>query len=357
MTHPFLYILILFGTLSAPLHLFGTVQARVSDIMLFCEKVESDSFIVTRHGRPVVCQGNYRENIDTKEMSKVFVVLAALFMVEEKLIPCLDASVGHYLTHSSLNVKLRQLLRSTSDDDLAAAIYVMEKISGKCFEDYLKEKLFRPLQIQNASWLSAPLPRLLISSWELAKVGHFILNKCMIGNKRLLNEKLLEEMLQPDPNGSPFRGLQWQLQLYDVACWWDNSLLRSYCCSGVDSRLVERLAALEGRVIHCSGECFGSYSLEFNCQDLFEAFGTVRNATTFAESVYNKGLPFARCQTGSMKAYCALGEGGQQLLIMPQYGLVAIRQKRTPPLKCFQHENHEFALLVEALGYEYGFIE
>lgn len=95
---------------------------------------------------------------------------------------------------------------------------LIEKKSGQNLREYLKYRLFEPLEIHNVEWTSCPLGHtiagnaLQLNVDEVGNFGQFLLNKGVYNGKRLLSEAFIDEMVFPHvesdewiPNDPPLK--------------------------------------------------------------------------------------------------------------------------------------------------------
>lgn len=354
----------------------GTVQAAVLDVLCNLqqrsEESSSDAVLVLRQGRPFF---DYHKQelgtaFDSQEITKSLISLTIMLLIDDGSIHCLDLPVKHFFPEWNSNpysrVTIRQLLNNTSGLDaspLSIAYYrdpvqqalkspllhqpgcsfyrnnmalhlllgIIKKASGKEFQDYVGERLFAPLGITNAMWrkseLGVELPRLVATPHDLAKIGHLIASKGMWCGKRILAERWLYEMASPSQGFDPFFGFQWWLEYYDIAVWWDEDLLRIYQKSGVSPDLVHLLRCLDGRVVHFGGQVFGTHIIRLWGPELVKTLGGEAMVQKLLCETLPRGLPLARFKPGKVKSIIARGKEGQQLIIMPDSELVAVRLK------------------------------
>ena len=344
---------------STPVWAECTIEELLSHLEDYSQRNQMDAVLLLRNGKPLF---QYHSNaltthFDTMEIRDSLLAIAVMQLIDSGQICSLEDPIRHYIPDCNTDLTLRHLLTGffgmTRTDGSAALSRIIQKASGKSLESFCLENIFLPLGITDVCWRStweSPTPHLHLSSTDLAKVGTLILNKGLWNGRQVISERHLEMLLLPGQKENPFLGLQWQLELYDSACWWDCELLETYRHFGIDNDTVARLAALEGRVLHCSGQFFGTYYLKFPPHDLAVAFGSQENAKAFIYAAQSKGLPIARFQQGGVKSISAIGQGGQQLLILPKEGLIAVRQKRVLSTPCADSLNCEFIVLVDAIA-------
>ncbi|MBA3239445.1 MAG: serine hydrolase [Parachlamydiaceae bacterium] len=344
---------------SAPIMADCTIEGLLSNFEDYSKKNQMDAVLLLRNGKPLFQYNSNAQttHFDTMEIRDSLMAIAIMQLLDSGQISSLEDPINYYIPDCITNLTLRHLLSSyfgqTRADSSIALSKVIQKASGKQLETYFLENLFLPLGITDICWRTtweSPTPHLHLSSSDLAKIGTLILNKGFWNGRQVISERRLEMLLLPSQTNNPFLGMQWQLELYETACWWDDELLETYRQFGIDDFIVTKLAALEGRVLYCSGQFFGTYYLVFSPNDLATAFGSQENADAFILAAQSKGLPLARFKQGGVKSISAIGQGGQQLLIFPRENLIAVRQKRLPSPPCRDSLNREFTLLLDTIA-------
>jgi len=310
------------------------VAEALCSLTNFSKQTHADALYVLKNGQPFFHYQTdpYDVLIDTQEIAQTFIAFAIVLLIDEGKIPCLDVSVKHFEIENDLT--LRQLLNSSfiasKADPIAPLLQVIEKASGLTFDNYLLKRLFLPLEIRHLNWSSNEeerCPHLFMTCWDLARVGQLIVEKGLSHGKRIINEHALNLLFQSSEH-NPFIGLQWKLGLYDASYWWDDELLQAYREANLDKDTILCLEMLQGRNLSCSGQFYKTYYLNVSESDINEAFGSKEKAQNFIGSALLKGLPMARFIPGKVKSISAIGKGGQQLFILPDHKIVAVRQKK-----------------------------
>jgi CubicO group peptidase (beta-lactamase class C family) len=128
------------------------------------------------------------------------------------------------ISSNSRKVRWRPgLISSYSSEGYALAGYILEKITGEKFEDYLRKNIFEPLSMTESTFLLTPENRKLFaqgyeggykpspfpylyarpagalnsSVHDMALFVQFLLNRGKLGGKQLINRSLIERMETP----------------------------------------------------------------------------------------------------------------------------------------------------------------
>jgi hypothetical protein len=338
----------------------ATIMQAVTHLQQRAEASNSAAMLVTRQGR-ALC--NYRvedcdlQSIDLGGISRAFVAMAFVMLKDEGKIPTLDVPL--YLLVPDLQIsdkhlKLRQLLNNTAgwmydshrgmtvvayqpgeryyrsiDDRWKVLLHLFKRLAGQSLPAYLNQKLFFPLGITSAVWSideeGNHFPKISMPTEELAKIGYLIINRGCWHCHRYFSPSALQELFSPSQQFDPFFGLQWDLDLYDVACWWDQELLDLYRSVGVEPVLIDHLQKLNGRVLHFGGYVHNGDLMSIRGSDPIELLGGEEGMQLLVHQVRANGVPLARFKAGKVKAAIARGADGLQWVIMPGQQIVGVR--------------------------------
>jgi CubicO group peptidase (beta-lactamase class C family) len=360
---------------------------------------QSDVILINYGGRPIFVYGGDKqfESMETRSVTKSIVGLAIGMLMQEGKICSFNTPVYCYFPEWKQGIKkditIYHLLSNTSgltldaDTELYDApdciklalatdvcttpgthfIYnnkainllsiIVEKVSGMNLHEYVRSRLFLPLGIKSDTWLCDPsgnhyaMSHLSISAIDLAKIGLMLANGGCWHGRRLLAKEWVDVFMAPAQACNPFYGLLWWMDYKKINIWWDDVLLDQYAAEGISDCHVQALRQLNGRMFSFEG--FVSYGNFYErCASQLEgAFGGDLTVYRFIAEVEAKGLPLFRWNEGELRSFSARGYLGQQLLIMPQDNLVAVRLARS----CGQMDNRwdtfsDFEGLLEELA-------
>lgn len=211
----------------------------------YCQSEESDEFIIVKNNK--LFHKNYsntKESIQLNSLTKVFAETAIGLLLHEGYIDTLhipigsifptlnndpkkDITIWHILTHTSgiktlghdnelssadncveyaLSMELDDIPGKVSkynNEAVALITGIVEKISGEPLDKYLSRRVFKPMGINNWSWLKdksqSPYPYagLALTGIDLAKFAYLYLNNGLWEGQRILPEKWIEESTHP----------------------------------------------------------------------------------------------------------------------------------------------------------------
>jgi hypothetical protein len=204
--------------------------------------IEMHSLMILRHGKIITeaywhpFKAAYRQNLMTA--GETLAALAIGFAVQEKLLTVDDPVISFFkeeLTETPSpyleKISIRHLLTMSTGLDMApdapdgenslhlflsaplidepgkkfsytyinAGILsaIINKVSGLCLAEYLKPRLFDPLNIRTPEWNSTPddarMPELHIRTEDMARLGQLFLQKGWWNGRQLINKKWMKE--------------------------------------------------------------------------------------------------------------------------------------------------------------------
>lgn len=137
---------------------------------------------------------------------------------------------------------------------------LIEKKSGQNLREYLRYRLFEPLEIHNVEWTSCPMGHtiaanaLQLSVDEVGNLGQLLVNKGVYKGKRILPEAFIDDMLTPhfesgelipsEPPAKADYGYQiWIDGVHDLSYMW--GILGQYCIMIPKKNVVITVLSLE----------------------------------------------------------------------------------------------------------------
>lgn len=203
---------------------------------------------------------------------------------------------------------------------------IIEKASGHPMDVFFRDGLFKAMDIHPGPWdkdkaghpyAMAGLP---LTAADLAKLGQLVLNRGQWRGQQLLSSGFIDDMLAPGPLEDGSCGLLWwrspQWMHFDT----DPASFAMLRKRGVPKATVRKLHdSLRGAHFNSSEAVFAGVA---------KALGP--NARSImSEQLIKRGIGPYRLfnrSTGPVVAYNGVGDGGQYVVVVPQAGLVAVRQ-------------------------------
>lgn len=316
------------------LHLDAAIIDVLNRFETRARQSDTSALLVSRNGKPVFLyhSGKGFDRFDCHEVSRPLLALAFGFLYDERFITNLDTPVSTFCTswgktEETVDVSIRTLL-AQDDESFYRLGEVIEAITGEKWHDYLQIKLLTPLGIKGDCWIQEPSGRvsLCLSAPELTKIAELLIRKGEFKGEQLLSRHWVQLLHSPIGCTDPFLGLQWFLEYFDFSTYWDEALLDVYSSQGISSVTVNRLKALNGRVVHLGGLAIRGRLIHGWGHDIFCALGGQEGLTALLTETYVRRLPFGHFRKGGIKSLVAWGSGGQQLIIVPERRVIAVRQ-------------------------------
>jgi CubicO group peptidase (beta-lactamase class C family) len=200
---------------------------------------------------------------------------------------------------------------------------------GERMDQFFVKELFRPLGIAQYRWYydhsGTPhaMSGLALQATDLARLGQFVLNRGVWNDQPLVSAAYLDDMLAPSqPYNSLYGLLWWRLPRAPRYTLDDDRLRELEATATVAPSDLAKLRPLAGATFP---------SRDDRDAALDAAFGPHWRDTLSSRF---QGLTIARlfrCEYDAIAAYYGEGDLGQTLMIVPDQGIVAVRQKRGGP--------------------------
>lgn len=355
----------------------GTVQDTLQKISFRAFMSQSDVILITYRGHPIYAYGKEKqfEPMETRSVTKSIVCLAIGMLMQESKICSIDTPISQFFPEwkqgYKKNITLYHLLNNTTGLtlDVGTELYdapdcirlalatdictlpgtrfvynnkainllsaIVEKASGMRLHDYVKSHLFQPLGIKSDTWLcdlagnNYAMAHLTLSATDLAKIGLVLSDGGCWNGRRLLAKEWIDAFSEGSQSCNPFYGMLWWLDYNRLNIWWDEALLDQYAAEGVSEAFVLALRRLNGQVFAFEGLISYGNFYERCASQLSASFGGDMAVYNFISEVESKGLPLCRWDEGELRSFSARGYLGQQLMVMPQDKLVAVRLARS----------------------------
>jgi CubicO group peptidase (beta-lactamase class C family) len=368
----------------------GLDVAMLGAIVEEAARTRSDALLVMKDGQVVVERtfGKPRGPIETMSATKSVVSIAIGMLVADGKIASVDAPLSsfypdwktgrkakvtlrHVLTHTSglehrqgARVLTQQADRSKfvraaevteepgarfsySNEAVQLLAGVVKSAAGEPLDAYLAKRLFTPLGITEWRWDKDKAGNvqtfygLALGARDLARIGRLMLQNGAWNGKQLVPAEWVEQSTTMAVPGSG-HGFLWWVRFED----------------GTSTVAAERLADLVGRGFGAAQrlEPLVGHPLPARPAAVWMEIGARLDAAQRRQldALLAAGAPSpAVDRPGSVMGYAADGWLGQQLIVLPSRGMVAVRQMREPTAEQANEEynrKYGFFDLVKRLG-------
>lgn len=271
-------------------------------------------------------------------------------------VPSASAELEPPPTYKSENIIKMALAAELSDtpgekisyNNKAVALLggIIEKVSGKPFDEFFIDEFYKKMDISNYDWIQDKVGNatthgaFVIKPSDLLKFGQLILHKGVYNGKRIISESWINESLDKAHEENPIWGLLWwRLPEYEKRII-DKELISTWKKAGVDEDFIKKLSPVIGKLFE-------------NKYDYFNALKGIFGNQWF--SIFNKNLPSTvkfdrRIYGEKIIAYYADGYRGNYLVIVPKYNIVAVRSADHKGFDRNTDTFNDFVKLVTELG-------
>lgn len=210
---------------------------------------------------------------------------------------------------------------------------LIQKIAGKRMDDYIGERLFKPLNIIDYTWTldNVGNPHVMsgcqIKPNDLIKLGILLLDRGKFNNNQIIAEEYIADVIKPSPQ---FRG-------YGMLWWLDYEKSISIVDDEIISELKKAKAPKE--LIKKVVKMKGTYdSNDEYLAKLQSVFGN--RPYEYINQFITSGLRLRKRQYNGNVTYRADGYLGNYIIVDPNHKVVAIRMISH---ESFKNENDNFA--------------
>jgi len=201
---------------------------------------------------------------------------------------------------------------------------VVEKVSGKKLDEYLRDEVFSLLGVARFSWMRDAsgnphgMAGVQLDPLDLAKIGQLMLDEGTFQGRQILTPEWVRESVRKgeDPRRS---GLLW----WPLTAWTKmevaDETLDAWRKGGADPAFVDKMATVRGKSVANEGEFVAL---------LDSVFGAGQGVQAWLTNVRAKGLPNLKSTTGPVVGFNANGYLGQYVAVLPASRLVVARMIR-----------------------------
>jgi CubicO group peptidase (beta-lactamase class C family) len=345
----------------------GLHREALERLVVLAEETESESLLVLRGDRVVVARsfGKSPARLELMSVTKGFVGIAIGFLLDEGKIASLDAPLStwfpewkgdakkarvtlrHIVNHTSGLAHKQHARELTKQKDRIAYVralpmntepgetfsynneaaqllsFIIAAAAHEPVDTYLKKKLFAPLGIEDVGWEhdaagnTATFYGLSMSALDLVKVGVALRDGGKWNGKQVIPASWLDRMKEPAKNASWTGALTWLV--YDGP-WQVQTAEQRATLVKAGFAAASKLAPLDGTKF-TSRAAYWMAAGPLLVPSEREALGELARDDT---------LPIGNVD-GKLIGFDFNGWLGQYLLVYPEAGIVAVRQRREPP--------------------------
>jgi CubicO group peptidase (beta-lactamase class C family) len=241
---------------------------------------------------------------------------------------------------------------------------IIQIASGMRMDEYINEKIFKPLEIKNYRWLTDSFKHnaksvedtaflkqgnpgafadLYIRADDMAKVGLLVLHKGKWKGKQIISESWFDESLRQAQPFNSTCGLLWWL-IYDPLTSYvtfDSSNIKKLQEAGINDSIIIGLKKITGR--------FENQSVLLNTIDTIQSIKRIGGSYGFQQLLYKQSFfdDFYTFNTAksSIIGYAARGYLGQYINVFPHKNLVVVRTISSKNSKLSTDKFYDFDIL------------
>ncbi|MDP9955034.1 CubicO group peptidase (beta-lactamase class C family) [Epilithonimonas hungarica] len=195
---------------------------------------------------------------------------------------------------------------------------VIMKITGKRMDEYIGQRLFKPLEITDYSWTldNAGNPHVMsgcqIKPKDLIKLGLLLLNDGYYNNNQVIAKEHIAEVVAPSAQYKGY-GMLWWLDYENTISTVDNEIINDLKKANIAKEFIRKVIRMKG--IYRSNEDFSA--------KLQTVFG--HNPYEYISHHLKHGLRLRKRDFSGSVIYRADGYLGNYIIVNPKHNIVAIR--------------------------------
>ncbi|HNM13254.1 MAG TPA: serine hydrolase domain-containing protein [bacterium] len=195
---------------------------------------------------------------------------------------------------------------------------VIKKITGQRMDQYIGERLFKPLGITDFSWSldSAGNPHVMsgcqIKPGDFAKIGLLLLNNGKYNNQTVIAEKYIQEVITPC-KPYPGYGILWWIDYEKTTSIVDDEIVRELQKAGVAEDFIQKAKTMQGT--YASNDAYYA--------KLLTVFGA--NPWEYINTTLGANLRLRKKEFSGHVTYRADGYLGNYIIVDFKTKIVAVR--------------------------------
>lgn len=199
---------------------------------------------------------------------------------------------------------------------------IVRGATGKRMDEYLAEKLFAPLEIEEFGWSldRAGNPHgmsgLQLNAADFAKIGQLMLDGGRWNGRQLLSKKIVDELMTKSQDLNPGCGLMWWLGYEQRLLELEPKTVDALAATAEHTALAEKVRPIAGT----------SMPPEQFMAELKQRLGPDAQMQLFRALAAVRAQPKQHV-SGRVRSFSAIGSYGQRLVVFPEKRLVAVNLK------------------------------
>lgn len=299
-------------------------------------KIESMSCTKSIVGLAVVCMLSDQliESLDTpivdyypewKQGQKQFITIRHLVNMTSGMQNNPNASVEIYPSDDFVQLALAAELSKKpgeaweyNNKSLNLMSGVIQKITGKRMDEYIGERLFKPLQIYDYSWTldNSGSPHVMsgcqLKPKDLIKLGILLLNKGKYNTQQVISEEYIAEVIKPSAQFQGY-GMLWWLDYERTISIVDDEIIEDLKKNNLSKEFIKKAIKMKG-VYHSNDEYLAKLQLVFGDHPYEHISHNLK-----------PGLRLRKREFSGDVTYRADGYLGNYIIVNPRDNIVAIR--------------------------------
>lgn len=198
---------------------------------------------------------------------------------------------------------------------------IVQRISHVKLDNYLSEKIFKPLGIEDYNWTRddegnpEAMSGFQVFPKDMAKLGQLFLNRGKWNGQQLIADSWFTQTKQP-VKLNPDYGLLWWIQYDSIFNIIDDSQIKKLKEIGFDKEMLEKIESIKGKYL----------SSDYNGFIADKVLNTTSDwVSKYVPLLVSNGMSLSRREYGKIIGYYTDGFLGNYMVIYPEKKLVVVR--------------------------------
>ncbi len=197
---------------------------------------------------------------------------------------------------------------------------IVEKASGKKMDVYLKDNLFKAMDIHDVNWMKdrsgnpQGMAGFQVFPEDLAKLGQLFINRGLWNNQQLISKAWFDSIAAPSPM-EPTCGLLWWIIYQKKTAIVDDSHIAALKNIGLADEVLTKLTSLKGSYPDSDWQQIASTAL----------LNTTIWKEAYTDLLLKNNLGLSRKAYAEPMGYATRGYLGNHMFVNPQKNIVVVR--------------------------------